>query len=76
MLFRSDDDVPPYLRDNSYGSKEMKAESGNYLFPHDFGGWVKQQYLPDSLKDRTYYEPTDNGFETEVKKTRKRKGMN
>lgn len=73
---KRDDDVPPYLRDNSYGSKEMKAESGNYLFPHDFGGWVKQQYLPDSLKDRTYYEPTDNGFETEVKKTRKRKGMN
>ena len=69
------DDVPPYLRDNSYGSKEMKAESNKYLFPHDFGGWVKQQYLPDSLKDKVYYEPTDYGFEQEVKNTRKRKGM-
>ncbi len=69
-----DDDVPPYLRDNSYGSKEMKAESGKYLFPHDFGGWVKQQYLPTSLKDRVYYQPTDYGYEKQVKKTRERKG--
>lgn len=70
----SDDSVPPYLRDTSYGSKEMKAESGKYLYPHEFGGWVKQQYLPDSLKDRVYYFPTDHGFETQVKKTRERKG--
>lgn len=69
-----DDDVPPYLRDNSYGSKQMKAQSDKYLFPHDFGGWVKQQYLPTSLKDRVYYEPTDYGFEQQVKKTRERKG--
>ncbi|MDE5896625.1 MAG: replication-associated recombination protein A, partial [Clostridia bacterium] len=45
-----DDDIPKYLRDNSFGSKEAKAESGKYLYPHNFGGWVKQQYLPDSLK--------------------------
>ncbi len=70
----SDDAVPPYLRDTSFGSKQMKAESGKYLYPHNFGGWVEQQYLPDSLKDRIYYTPTDRGFETEVKKTRKRKG--
>lgn len=70
-----DDDVPPYLRDNSYGSQEMKSESGKYLFPHDFGGWVKQQYLPDSLKDRKYYEPTEHGFEKTVRETRKKKGM-
>ena len=70
-----DDDIPKYLRDNSFGSKEMKAQSGKYLFPHNYGGWVEQQYLPDSLKDRVYYEPTDYGFEAQVKKTRTRKGM-
>ncbi|MDE6059564.1 MAG: replication-associated recombination protein A [Clostridia bacterium] len=69
-----DDDIPKYLRDNTLGSKEMKAESGKYLYPHNYGGWVKQQYLPDSLKDRVYYTPSDHGFESEVKKTRKRKG--
>lgn len=47
-----DDAVPAYLRDVSYGSREMKEERAKYLYPHDFGGWVKQQYLPDSLKDR------------------------
>lgn len=69
-----DDDIPKYLRDNSFGSKEMKADSGKYLFPHDFGGWVKQQYLPDGLKDRVYYSPTEYGYEKQVKSTRKRKG--
>ncbi len=70
-----DDEVPPYLKDNTYGDKQTKAQSNNYLFPHDFGGWVEQQYLPDSLKDRIYYEPTDHGFEKTVKETRKKKGM-
>ena len=70
-----DDAIPAYLRDVSYGSREMKTAREKYLYPHDFGGWVKQQYLPDSLKDRTYYAPTDNGFEGQVKKTRAHKGM-
>jgi len=69
-----DDNVPPYLRDTSYGSKEMKEAGKGYLFPHDFGGWVKQQYLPDSLKNRVYYRPTDHGFEQTVKEVRKKKG--
>ena len=69
-----DDVVPAYLRDSSYGSKEMKAESGKYLYPHNFGGWVQQQYLPDSLKDRVYYSPSDYGSEATVKQVRKRKG--
>lgn len=69
-----DDNVPPYLKDNTFGDKETKAQSGNYKFPHDYGGYVKQQYLPDSLKDRVYYIPTDNGFEKRVKEIRKEKG--
>ena len=69
------DAIPAYLRDVSYGSREMKAAREKYLYPHDFGGWVEQQYLPDSLKDKVYYAPTDNGFEGQVKKTRIRKGM-
>ncbi len=68
-----DDAIPAYLRDISYGSREMKAAREKYLYPHDFGGWVEQQYLPDSLKDKVYYAPTDNGFEKTVKDLRRQK---
>ncbi len=70
-----DDNVPPYLKDNSFGSKEDKANSGKYKYPHNYGGYVEQQYLPDSLKDKVYYTPKNNGYENEVKKTRERKGQ-
>ena len=67
--------VPLYLRDNSYGDDKRKAESKRYLYPHDFGGWVKQQYLPDPVKDRVYYTPSENGYEKEVRRIRREKGM-
>jgi putative ATPase len=69
-----DDRVPPYLKDNSYGSKEDKAHSKAYKYPHDYGGYVEQQYLPDSLKDKVYYTPSERGYEKEVSEIRKRKG--
>lgn len=72
---RKDDSVPPYLKDNSFGDRATKAQSANYKYPHNYGGYVKQQYLPDSLKDRVYYTPKDVGFEREVKKIRREKGM-
>ena len=70
-----DDAVPPYLKDNSYGSREDKAQGKNYKYPHDYGGYVEQQYLPDLLKDRVYYVPNDRGYEKTVKEIRKGKGM-
>ena len=69
-----DDNVPPYLKDNSFGSKEDKQNSKAYKYPHNYGGYVEQQYLPDSIKDRVYYEPSNNGYEKEVKEIRLRKG--
>ena len=69
-----DDSIPPYLKDNSFGSKEDKANSKKYKYPHNYGGYVEQQYLPDSLKDKIYYVPSENGYENEVKEIRKRKG--
>lgn len=72
---RDDDGVPDYLRDNSYGSKEDKAASKRYKYPHDFpNGYVEQQYLPDRLKDRVYYVPKDIGYEKTVAEIRKSKG--
>ena len=69
-----DDNVPPYLRDNSFGSKEDKAQSAKYKYPHNYGGYVEQQYLPDAIKDKVYYTPSGNGYEQEVVRIRARKG--
>ncbi len=69
-----DDNIPPYLKDNSYGSAADKANKALYKYPHDYGGYVEQQYLPDSLKEKVYYSPSDRGYENEVKNIRERKG--
>lgn len=60
--------VPPHLMDSSYaGAKKLKRGEG-YLYPHHFpGGFVHQQYLPDSLKGIRYYEPSESGYEKEIK---------
>lgn len=72
---RDDEGVPPYLKDNTFGDKETKSQSGKYKYPHDYaGGYVDQQYLPDKLKDRVYYKPSDYGYERTVKQIRKDKG--
>ncbi len=63
-----DDVVPPHLKNSVYGSKEDKKLSSEYKYPHNYGGYVKQQYLPDTLKNRVYYKPKNNGFEKEIKK--------
>ncbi|MGN1235697.1 MAG: replication-associated recombination protein A [Christensenellaceae bacterium] len=73
-LERKDDRIPPYLKDNTFGDRETKAQSAKYLYPHNFGGYVEQQYLPDSLVGRTYYVPKDVGYEAEVKRIRREKG--
>ena len=68
------DSVPGHLKNAVYGSTEDKKESSKYKYPHNYGGWVKQQYLPDELIGKVYYTPTDNGFEKTVKEIRKVKG--
>ena len=68
------DTVPAHLRDTSYGSAEDKKNGKLYKYPHDYGGYVEQQYLPDSLKDKVYYTPSGNGYELEVQEIRRRKG--
>jgi len=58
---------PPHLRDASYrGAKELGHGKG-YKYPHSYGGWVEQQYLPDKLVGRRYYTP-QRGVEVEMAK--------
>ena len=69
-----DDNVPPHLKNYVFASSEDKKNTANYKYPHDFGGYVDQQYLPDKLKGKVYYNPKNNGYENTVKEIRKRKG--
>ncbi|MBE5754938.1 MAG: replication-associated recombination protein A [Clostridiales bacterium] len=71
-----DDNIPPHLKNYEFASKEDKKQKSLYKYPHDFGGYVEQQYLPDSLKDKVYYKPKDNGYEKTIKEIRKKKGKN
>ena len=72
---RDDDGVPAYLRDNTLAGKSDKAKSKLYKYPHDYpNGYVEQQYLPDALRGKEYYIPSDYGYEKTVKELRKAKG--
>ena len=64
------DDVPDHLKDTSYKGAKDRGLGIGYKYPHDYGGYVKQQYLPDSLYKEgvKYYKPTENGSEASFKK--------
>ncbi|XJZ26330.1 replication-associated recombination protein A [Bacillota bacterium Lsc_1132] len=55
-------EVPDHLKDAHYkGAKELGRGIG-YLYPHNYEtGWVPQQYLPDRLKNKHYYQPKRTG---------------
>ena len=55
-----EDIVPNHLKNHPSTNKDGH---GKYKYPHDYGGYCKQQYMPDKLKDRVYYEPSENGRE-------------
>ncbi|HET9002074.1 MAG TPA: replication-associated recombination protein A [bacterium] len=60
--------VPQHLRDASYPGARRLGRGAGYAYPHDHpGGFVAQQYVPENVKDRTYYEPTAAGYEGEVR---------
>ncbi len=56
--------VPPHLRDAHYPGAGALGHGKGYIYPHDLpGGVARQQYLPDELVGRRYYEPTRHGAE-------------
>ena len=57
--FNPDDNIPEHLKNYHY-EVENPPE---YKYPHNYGGYVKQQYLPSKLKDKVYYKPSNNGRE-------------
>jgi putative ATPase len=66
--------VPIHLRNAPTRLMKRLGLGKDYKYPHDFpGADVEQQYLPDNLKGKRYYKPTERGFEAELKKRLKPK---
>ena len=60
--------VPRQLQNTHYDGKDAKVKGQNYKYPHDYAHhWVKQQYLPDDIKEHKYYHYGDNKLEQATK---------
>lgn len=68
-----DDPVPMHIRNAPTKLMKELGYGKGYKYAHDYEGhYVKQDHLPDRLKGRKYYEPTDNGAEAEIKERMKK----
>lgn len=57
-------DFPRHLQNEHCDGIDAKVKGQHYLYPHDYPNhWVQQQYLPDALKDKVYYQFGDNKHE-------------
>lgn len=60
--------VPRHLQNKHFDGEDALIKGQHYNYPHEFPNhWVKQQYLPDALKDRHYYVYGDNKTEQAAK---------
>lgn len=66
-------EVPLHLRDGHYSGAKKLGHVG-YLYPHDFPGhYVEQQYLPDKLRGKIFYEATEQGMEDKIRHNQTRR---
>ena len=63
-----DDNVPDYLKNHPSTNDKKHIK---YKYPHDFGGYCQQSYMPEKLKDRIYYKPSKNGKEKNLIRKKK-----
>jgi putative ATPase len=57
-------EIPDHLKDTHYKNAYQLGHGVGYQYPHNYpNSWVKQQYLPDELKDKEYFFPKNNGKE-------------
>ena len=65
--------VPVHLQDAHYKGSAKLGHGIGYKYAHDYPNhYVKQQYLPDEIKDAVFYEASDNGYERTIKAHMKR----
>ncbi|MGK2958897.1 MAG: replication-associated recombination protein A [Acidimicrobiales bacterium] len=62
-------EVPMHLRDGHYQGASSLGHGKGYEYPHDDPrGWLSQEYRPEQIAGRRYYEPSSHGYEEEVTK--------
>ena len=60
--------IPTHLQDSHYKSAGKLGHGIGYQYAHDYPDhYVKQQYLPDGLTDQKFYEPTEIGYEKDIR---------
>jgi len=65
--------VPMHLRNAPTRLMEEMGYSKGYRYPHSFpGAFVEEEYLPEKIKKRRYYHPTDRGYEQEIRERLKK----
>ena len=61
-------DIPSHLKDGHYGGAQKLGNAIGYKYPHDYpNSYVEQQYLPDNLVGKKYYNPRNNKMENGIK---------
>lgn len=65
-----DSQVPHQLR--NYNEHYPNWDGSTYKYPHDYGGYVKQQYLPEAVKNSVFYKPKSEGEEVKIKEQMER----
>lgn len=61
--------IPPHLQDAHYKSAGKLGHGIGYKYAHDYPNhYVKQQYLPDEVMGTVFYEPSENGYEAEIRR--------
>ena len=61
--------VPLHLRNAPTSLMRRSGYGRGYLYPHDCaGGWVRQTYLPEGVRDREFYRPTKRGVEERIRR--------
>ncbi|WP_240739237.1 replication-associated recombination protein A [Marinitoga lauensis] len=65
-------EIPLKLRNPVTKWMKGKGYGKNYKYPHDFGGFVIDMYLPDKLKEKQFYTPKNIGFESKIKQRLKK----
>ncbi len=60
--------VPLHIRNAPTRLMKQLGYARGYRYPHNYpGGWIQQEYLPEKLKNRSFYRPTVRGFEKEIR---------
>ena len=63
------DDIPDMLKDSHYSGAKSMGYGQGYLYPHDYPNhYVNQEYLPNNLRGKVYYDAQDNKFENGIRK--------